>query len=76
VVELAEQADADGHQEGADAEQAPDGGIGPVDLKRALSILVEHGYDGPLSLEYEGNGGDPWAKSLAVLDLARSVLNG
>jgi len=30
-------------------------------------------YAGPLSLEYEGHGGDPWAKSVAVLDLAKSV---
>jgi sugar phosphate isomerase/epimerase len=53
---------------------AQDGAIGPVDLKRALGILADHGYTGPLSLEYEGNGGDPWAKSAAILDLARSVL--
>ncbi len=53
---------------------AQDGAIGPVDLKRALGILVDHGYTGPLSLEYEGHGGDPWAKSAAILDLARSVL--
>jgi sugar phosphate isomerase/epimerase len=53
---------------------AQDGAIGPVDLKRALGILVEHGYAGPLSLEYEGQGGDPWANSAAILDLARSVL--
>ncbi|WP_164835981.1 sugar phosphate isomerase/epimerase family protein [Actinacidiphila soli] len=51
-----------------------DGAIGPVDLKRALGILLEHGYTGPLSLEYEGHGGDPWAKSAAILDLAKSVL--
>jgi hypothetical protein len=29
---------------------------------------------GPLSLEYEGHGGDTWAKSVAVPDLAKSVL--
>jgi sugar phosphate isomerase/epimerase len=53
---------------------AKDGAIGPVDLKRALGILSDHSYTGPLSLEYEGHGGDPWAKSVAILDLARSVL--
>jgi sugar phosphate isomerase/epimerase len=51
-----------------------DGAVGPVDLQRALGILTAHGYAGPLSVEYEGNGGDPWAKSARVLDLARSVL--
>jgi sugar phosphate isomerase/epimerase len=53
---------------------AQDGSIGPVDLKRALGILLDHGYTGALSLEYEGSGGDPWANSAAILDLARSVL--
>lgn len=52
-----------------------DGAIGPVDLERALGILVDRGYAGPLSLEYEGHGGDPWANCAAVLDLARSVLD-
>ena len=49
---------------------AEDGTVGFVDLERALAILTAHGYDGPLSVEYEGNGGDPWAKSLRVLELA------
>jgi sugar phosphate isomerase/epimerase len=53
---------------------AQDGAIGPVDLKQALGILVDYGYTGPLSLEYEGHGGDPWAKSAAILELAKSVL--
>ena len=52
-----------------------DGAVGPVDLVRALGILDAHGYAGPLSVEYEGNGGDPWAKCARVLDLARSVRN-
>ena len=51
-----------------------DGAVGPVDLVRALGILDAHGYTGPLSVEYEGNG-DPWPKCTRVLDLARSVLN-
>jgi sugar phosphate isomerase/epimerase len=52
-----------------------DGVVGPVDLERAMRILAAHGFAGPLSVEYEGNGGDPWAKSARVLDLARSVLD-
>ncbi|GAB3414075.1 sugar phosphate isomerase/epimerase family protein [Flindersiella endophytica] len=50
------------------------GAVGPVDLERALRILAAHGYAGPLSVEYEGHGGDPWAKSARVLEVARSVL--
>ena len=52
-----------------------DGAVGPVDLQHALRILAAHGYAGPLSVEYEGSGGDPWAKSARVLDLARSALD-
>jgi sugar phosphate isomerase/epimerase len=51
-----------------------DGAVGPVDLERALRTLAAHGYAGPLSVEYEGHGGDPWAKSARVLEVARSVL--
>jgi sugar phosphate isomerase/epimerase len=51
-----------------------EGEVGPVDLERALGILAAHGYTGPLSVEYEGSGGDPWAKSARVLEVAKSVL--
>ncbi|WP_405862434.1 sugar phosphate isomerase/epimerase [Streptomyces sp. NBC_01515] len=51
-----------------------DGAVGPVDLPRALGILAAHGYAGPLSVEYEGTGGDPWAKSARVLEVAESAL--
>ncbi|GAA0422569.1 sugar phosphate isomerase/epimerase family protein [Leifsonia naganoensis] len=47
-----------------------DGAVGPVDLGRALGILAAHGYSGPLTVEYEGTGGDPWAKSARVLEVA------
>ncbi|WP_432969777.1 sugar phosphate isomerase/epimerase family protein [Dactylosporangium sp. CA-233914] len=53
---------------------ADDGTIGAVDLGRALRILVDHGYDGPYAVEYEGAGGDPWAKSRRVLDATREAL--
>lgn len=51
-----------------------DGAVGPVDLERALGILAAHGYTGPLSVEYEGHGGDPWAKSARVLEVTRAAL--
>src|SRR5690606_40385245 len=42
-----------------------DGAMRAVDLGRALGILGRHGYAGPLTIEYEGHGGDPWAKTAA-----------
>jgi sugar phosphate isomerase/epimerase len=53
-----------------------DGTVGPVDLDRALGILTAHGYDGPLTVEYEGTGGDPWAKSARVLEVASAAVEG
>jgi len=53
-----------------------DGAVGPVDLAKALEILERHGYDGPLTVEYEGTGGDPWAKSRRVLDLTTELVGG
>ncbi|MBM7789349.1 sugar phosphate isomerase/epimerase family protein [Tenggerimyces flavus] len=53
-----------------------DGSVGPVDLVRSLDILAKHGYQGALTVEYEGSGGDPWAKSARVLDVARAALEG
>lgn len=44
-----------------------DGTIGVIDLPRALGILAHHGYSGPLTVEYEGSGGDPWVKTQHVL---------
>ncbi|MBD3005478.1 sugar phosphate isomerase/epimerase [Streptomyces sp. 5-10] len=52
---------------------AADGTVGAVDLDRAMAILVSHGYDGVLSIEYEGFGGDPWAKTRRVVDVAREA---
>lgn len=43
-----------------------------VDLDRAFGILARHGYEGPLTVEYEGHGGDPWAKTRAVVDATRA----
>jgi sugar phosphate isomerase/epimerase len=50
-----------------------DGVVRPVDLDRAIGILRGHGFDGPLTIEYEGTGGDPWAKSARVLEVAREA---
>ncbi|GAB3598620.1 sugar phosphate isomerase/epimerase family protein [Microbacterium tumbae] len=50
-----------------------EGVVRPVDLDRAIGILRSHGFDGPLTVEYEGTGGDPWAKSARVLDVARQA---
>jgi hypothetical protein len=44
-----------------------------VDLVRAIGILTAHGYDGALSVEYEGTGGDPWAKTARVLEVAAAA---
>lgn len=46
-----------------------DGTVGPIDLPRALGILNRHGYRGPLTIEYEGTGGDPWTHTGHVIDL-------
>lgn len=48
-----------------------DGTIGVVDVPRALRILNAHGYDGPLTVEYEGQGGDPWEKTRRILAVTR-----
>ena len=54
-----------------------DGGrVGPVDLSKALGILSRHGYTGPLTIEYEGTGGDPWANTGRVLDLTAAAVTG
>lgn len=50
------------------------GVIRAVDLERAIGILLSYGYDGPLTVEYEGTGGDPWAKTARVLAAAREAL--
>lgn len=50
-----------------------DGTVGLVDLPRAFGILARHGYAGPLTVEYEGTGGDPWARTRRVLDLTAAA---
>lgn len=53
-----------------------DGTIGFVDLARAAGNIVSAGFDGPWSVEYEGFGGDPWAKSRRVLEATREIVSG
>ena len=50
-----------------------DGRVGAVDLVRAIGILTAHGYSGPLSVEYEGTGGDPWAKTARIVEVASAA---
>jgi sugar phosphate isomerase/epimerase len=49
-----------------------DGTIRAVDLGKALGILDAHNYAGPLTVEYEGTGGDPWEKSVIIVDFVRA----
>ncbi len=53
-----------------------DGAVGAVDLPRAIGILLRQGYDGPLTVEYEGNGGDPWAKIRQILAVVNEAVEG
>ena len=53
---------------------AEGGRVGPVDLVKALGILSRHGYTGPLTVEYEGAGGDPWAHTGRVLDVTSAAI--
>jgi sugar phosphate isomerase/epimerase len=35
----------------------------PLDVVRALRVVRDAGYSGPISLEYEGSEGDPWVNT-------------
>lgn len=45
-----------------------------LDLDRALEILSASGYDGPISIEWEGLHGDPWVQTASVLKTVRNHL--
>jgi sugar phosphate isomerase/epimerase len=50
----------------------------PFDTERALKIVADSGYSGPITIEYEGEEGDPWVKTGELVDLLRhsgSALN-
>lgn len=45
----------------------------PVDLGRALGLVKAAGFDGPVTVEYEGNEGDPWQQTARTVQLVREV---
>ncbi len=51
-------------------------GDGRLDLAAALAALKEIGFDGPLSLEFEGDQEDPVPKMLEALKRVREALAG
>jgi sugar phosphate isomerase/epimerase len=44
-----------------------------LDVVRALRVVRDAGYDGPISLEYEGNDGDPWENTRRTLALVEEA---
>jgi len=50
-----------------------DGSFGPVDLRRALTIVRDAGFDGPISIEYEGAGPDVWDRTSRTVALVREI---
>ena len=51
------------------------GRFGPVDLQRLLEIVRDHGFDGPVTVEYEGSGSDVWGRTQQTVGLVRSVFD-
>jgi sugar phosphate isomerase/epimerase len=45
-----------------------------LDVRRALRVVHDKGYRGPISLEYEGTTGDPWENTRRTRDLVLEVL--
>lgn len=44
-----------------------------LDVVRALRVVRDAGYTGPISLEYEGNDGDPWENTRRTLALVEEA---
>ena len=44
-----------------------------LDLDRALAIVAKSGYDGPISIEWEGLAGDPWARTAETIAAVRAA---
>lgn len=44
-----------------------------LDVARALRIVRDAGYRGPISLEYESNQGDPWENTTRTRALVEQV---
>ena len=47
----------------------------PVDLERALRVVAATGFAGPITVEYEGNEGDPWQQTARTVELVRQVFD-
>jgi sugar phosphate isomerase/epimerase len=44
-----------------------------LDVRRALRVVRDAGYRGPISLEYEGTTGDPWENTRRTRDIVVQV---
>ncbi|MFF2050315.1 sugar phosphate isomerase/epimerase family protein [Leifsonia sp. NPDC058194] len=53
-----------------------DGEHVPVDLRAILTTVADSGFDGPVTVEYEGMVGDRWNNTARTLELVRSVFSG
>lgn len=51
-----------------------DGRHTTYDLTRALRVAVRAGFSGPVSVEYEGEDGDPWMNCERTLDIVREAV--
>jgi sugar phosphate isomerase/epimerase len=47
-----------------------------LDVARALSIIRDAGFTGPISIEYEGSEGDPWENTRRTLAIVEKVFSG
>lgn len=54
----------------------PAGEHTPMDLQRALTIVRQSGFAGPVSIEYEGAIGNPWDNTARTIATVRSVFSG
>lgn len=48
----------------------------PVDLEQALRVVAATGFAGPITVEYEGNDGDPWQQTARTVELVRNIFGG
>jgi len=50
-----------------------DGAFSPLDLRRALEIVKDCGYGGPVTVEYEGGSDETWKHTAQTVALVRDV---
>ena len=48
-------------------------GRGKIDFAGVLTVLKEHGYSGPVTIEVEGIRGEPWDEAQTKAAIADSV---